>query len=577
MKRNGFTLIELLATIVVIAVVSLITVPVVVSVIEKSRKASFIRSAENIKKISKKYYVDNSLEYQDIDSIYFDCNNSECISNSSNIKKKNLSATGSMGDGYVKIYDKGEIEFLLTNGKYCAEKNPNKEEVKIYNGNCEGIIIDNEKIRISSIKTTSTTSTIKVFGDVITSKSGVSKYEFYIDNKLDATVKTNDANYTHTFEKVSGKNHKIRVKVYNGTYGSENFDESIGMDEKEIDASLLDFGTITIVPSSTAWKTSKTYTISGTTEGNIDEELQYQVKYNGEIYNEQNDKDKWQTISSPTTISIDTMSTKDNPTTIYVRLNDGVNTSDAKIYKETKIDTTAPILTIGNITTTTKSIIIPITANKDGESEIKSTECVYGTSASYGTTGVISGNSCVINNVKENTNYYYKVTTMNNAGLSTTKTGNSTTGQTSVSFTTSQNPTNTSYAQSKTVKVSYVATNVTSPTYYVKTTVATTSNINGYNCGTSTDPSTCGTTVTKSYAANTWYKVTGTPLVTFKSNGIIYARINDGKIYSSSSTLSLTKIDTTGPVNVSLTKGTVTTNSITVVANATDNESGIRV
>ena len=49
MKRNGFTLIELLATIVVIAVVSLITVPVVVSVIEKSRKASFIRSAENIK------------------------------------------------------------------------------------------------------------------------------------------------------------------------------------------------------------------------------------------------------------------------------------------------------------------------------------------------------------------------------------------------------------------------------------------------------------------------------------------------------------------------------------------------
>ena len=576
MRAYGFTLVELLATIVVIAVVSLITVPAVTAIIERTRKASFAKSAMNVNKISDNYYISNSAIFSKFNDITFDCNNVLCSSQSSpNIKNLNLGAEGAMGNGYVKIYKGGSVEFLLTNGKYCAEKNPNKEEVKIYNGNCEGIIIDNEKIRISSIKTTSTTSTIKVFGDVITGKSGVSKYEFYIDNKLDATVKTNDTNYTHTFEKVSGKNHKIKVRVYNGTYGSENFDESIGMDEKEIDASLLDFGTITIVPSSTAWKTSKTYTISGTTEGNIDEELQYQVKYNGEIYNEQNDKDKWQTISSPTTISIDTMSTKDNPTTIYVRLNDGVNTSDAKIYKETKIDTTAPILTIGNITTTTKSIIIPITANKDGESEIKSTECVYGTSASYGTTGVISGNSCVINNVKENTNYYYKVTTMNNAGLSTTKTGNSTTGQTSVSFTTSQNPTNTSYAQSKTVKVSYVATNVTSPTYYVKTTVATTSNINGYNCGTSTDPSTCGTTVTKSYAANTWYKVTGTPLVTFKSNGIIYARINDGKIYSSSSTLSLTKIDTTGPVNVSLTKGTVTTNSITVVANATDNESGI--
>ena len=578
MKRNGFTLIELLATIVVIAVVSLITVPVVVSVIEKSRKASFIRSAENIKKISKKYYVDNSLEYQDIDSIYFDCNNSECISNSSNIKKKNLGATGSMGDGYVKIYDKGEIEFLLTNGKYCAEKNPNKEEVKIYNGNCEGIIIDNEKIRINSIKTTSTTKSIKVYGNVTAGKSGVGKYEFYIDGKLDGTIETTDINYDYTFKNVTGKEHKIKVVVYNGTYDKPNFDDSMGMDEKEIDASLyllfLWFHLIYHL-STTSWATSKTYTISGTTEGNIDEELQYQVKYNGETYNEQNDKDKWHTISSPTTISIDTMSTKDNPTTIYVRLTDGVNIKSGIPYTETKIDTTNPELTLENVTLTTKSISVPITAS-DAESGIKSIACKYGTSTSYGSTGTVSNNKCVINNIKNNTNYYYRVTTTNNAGLSTTKTGNSTTGITTVTFKKiSQVPTNTSYAQSKTVKVNYVATNVTNPTYYVKTTVATTSTINGYNCGTSTNPGTCGTTATKSYVANTWYKVTESPDITLKENGTIRARINDGIIYSTSSDYVETKIDPTAPINVTLTKGTVTTNSITVVASATDNESGI--
>ena len=517
MKRNGFTLIELLATIVVIAVVSLITVPVVVSVIEKSRKASFIRSAENIKKISKKYYVDNSLEYQDIDSIYFDCNNSECISNSSNIKKKNLGATGSMGDGYVKIYDKGEIEFLLTNGKYCAEKNPNKEEVKIYNGNCEGIIIDNEKIRINSIKTTSTTNTIKVFGDVITGKSGVSKYEFYIDNKLDATVKTNDTNYTHTFEKVSGKNHKIRVKVYNGTYGSENFDESIGMDEKEIDASLLDFGTITIAPSSTEWKTSKIYTISGATTGTT---LQYKIVSGTTV------KQDWTNYSSA--ITVNWVSTTKTPTYIYARLTDGVNTSDETTYTETKIDTTAPTLTLGTSTTTTKSIVVPITVNKDDESGIKSTKCAYGTTSSLGTYGTISGNSCVIDNVKSGTTYYYKVLTTNNAGLETSVVGNSTSKDfAKITIT----PSSTAWKTSKTYTISSATTGATLQYKIVS-----------------------GTTVKQDWA-NYSSVITVNWASTTKTPTYIYARLTDGVNTSDETTYTETKIDTSTPSAPTIIKG----------------------
>ena len=538
MKRNGFTLIELLATIVVIAVVSLITVPVVVSVIEKSRKASFIRSAENIKKISKKYYVDNSLEYQDIDSIYFDCNNSECISNSSNIKKKNLGATGSMGDGYVKIYDKGEIEFLLTNGKYCAEKNPNKEEVKIYNENCEGIIIDNEKIRINSIKTTSTTSTIKVFGDVITGKSGVSKYEFYIDNKLDATVKTNDTNYTHTFEKVSGKNHKIRVKVYNGTYGSENFDESIGMDEKEIDASLLDFGKITIASSSTEWKTSKIYTISGATTGTT---LQYKIVSGTTV------KQDWTNYSSA--ITVNWASTTKTPTYIYARLTDGVNTSDEKTYTETKIDTTAPTLTLGTSTTTTKNIVVPITVNKDDESGIKSTKCAYGTTSSLGTYGTISGNSCVINNVKSGTTYYYKVLTTNSAGLETSVVGNST----SKDFgTITIAPSSTAWKTSKTYTISGATTGATLQ----------------YKVVSGTTLKQDWTNYSSAITVN-WASTTKTPTY-------IYARLTDGVNTSDEKTYTETKIDTTAPT---LTLGTSTTTTKNIVVPITvnkDDESGIK-
>ena len=44
MKKKGFTLIELLAVIVVLAVIALITTPVILGVIEKAKKGAFKNS-----------------------------------------------------------------------------------------------------------------------------------------------------------------------------------------------------------------------------------------------------------------------------------------------------------------------------------------------------------------------------------------------------------------------------------------------------------------------------------------------------------------------------------------------------
>ena len=46
MKKKGFTLIELLAVIVILAVIALIAVPIVLQIINSSKKSSYVRSAE---------------------------------------------------------------------------------------------------------------------------------------------------------------------------------------------------------------------------------------------------------------------------------------------------------------------------------------------------------------------------------------------------------------------------------------------------------------------------------------------------------------------------------------------------
>ena len=54
MKRKGFTLIELLGVIVVLAVIALITTPVILGVIEKARK----EAAKTMKKVKEAMKLD---------------------------------------------------------------------------------------------------------------------------------------------------------------------------------------------------------------------------------------------------------------------------------------------------------------------------------------------------------------------------------------------------------------------------------------------------------------------------------------------------------------------------------------
>lgn len=67
MKRKGFTLIELLAVIIILAVIAVITTPIVTKTIENSKKATAIESAGSLIQSAEYYFVSASPKYGKLD------------------------------------------------------------------------------------------------------------------------------------------------------------------------------------------------------------------------------------------------------------------------------------------------------------------------------------------------------------------------------------------------------------------------------------------------------------------------------------------------------------------------------
>ena len=116
MKRNnnGFTLIELLAVIVILAIISLIAVPVVMNIITKSRKSTFKDSAYGIIKAGELYYADRLLEPEGMTEDKMFTFPSDTIG---------LDIKGSKpSSGSVIVTKEGKVAIGVTDGKYCVTK-----------------------------------------------------------------------------------------------------------------------------------------------------------------------------------------------------------------------------------------------------------------------------------------------------------------------------------------------------------------------------------------------------------------------------------------------------------------------
>ncbi len=135
MKKKGFTLIELLAVIVILAIIALISTPIIINVIDRAQKGAFENSAYGVIDAAKLYYAES----------YLDGNTGEETFTFPADTKLKLSGTKPTG-GHVVVDAEGKVKLSITNGKWCAIKSKNQEKVTITDykdGKCDGVEIEN--------------------------------------------------------------------------------------------------------------------------------------------------------------------------------------------------------------------------------------------------------------------------------------------------------------------------------------------------------------------------------------------------------------------------------------------------
>lgn len=121
MKKNAFTLLELLAVIVILAIIALITTPIILGVIEEAKKQALGSSAYGlIDSARNKLLFNDSFEEK-----------TYTIENSSFVGE-GLDIRGALPkSGSIKIDEIHRVAIAITDGKWCAKKDFDDNEIII--------------------------------------------------------------------------------------------------------------------------------------------------------------------------------------------------------------------------------------------------------------------------------------------------------------------------------------------------------------------------------------------------------------------------------------------------------------
>ena len=125
--KKGFTLVELLGVIVVLAILALITIPIISNVINDVRIKSLRNSAYGLIEAGNLYYA----QYGNNSNIRFDINDNKVESKDTD---NLISYKGSIKTGTVILDRKCKVTVCITDGKNSAYKNYNETKVTAVKG-----------------------------------------------------------------------------------------------------------------------------------------------------------------------------------------------------------------------------------------------------------------------------------------------------------------------------------------------------------------------------------------------------------------------------------------------------------
>ena len=418
-KKKGFTLIELLAVIVILAIIALITVPLITGVVEKARKGSVKDTVLGMFDAAGIYYAQHMTEPLIDNKITFTCNGEKCKTPSNGeLKFKGQIPTS----GSIIIDKSGYTEAIYIKvGKYCALGNRTNLDVQ---NSCEKLDITKPEFSISVGSTSSKSIMIGV--NATDEESNIKKIEYmidgktYIDNYNDIEVNT-----TKTFNNLkANKEYRIKVTVTNGNDIKET---------KEINATTKDLGSLVIKYNNTPAIDINGYLKSQEAylEYSDNDAVGYYIKLGRHAISnkdavkvcgsdtmpgECSDIDATTSISegnwyyfneSPTLAFTTTVHTT---TSIYAIATNGISNTALTSGTISKTDDTTPTIRLGGVTSTTDSITINYSLILPGSGG--SVECLYGTSLGNETSTnnvTVNDNSCVITGLNQATTYYFKL------------------------------------------------------------------------------------------------------------------------------------------------------------------------
>ncbi|NLC48060.1 MAG: prepilin-type N-terminal cleavage/methylation domain-containing protein [Tenericutes bacterium] len=141
MRKNAFTLVELLAVIAILAILIIIALPNILKMYNDAQKKVFLQNAQNVNKAAKDSYMSHSMNTSSLTQTVYTFNDG--ILNTSGNVEMNLTGKKPENGQLVLLAD-GRTALAFYNGKYCATKSFDSDEVLINS-------IDEEECNLENI------------------------------------------------------------------------------------------------------------------------------------------------------------------------------------------------------------------------------------------------------------------------------------------------------------------------------------------------------------------------------------------------------------------------------------------